>query len=146
MANLLDRFKKNVIGSQETLHDYLSVIASRGDFKRIDNLNVIINSWNNILLTPKGTYLHDPEFGSDLYKYVFEPADAESTDGIIREVVERISLYDDRATIDDVEVDISNNGKRISIKLYIDYNGEKGILDVKFDDTTFADFLTRTAD
>ena len=145
MANLLDRFKTQVIGSEETLHDYLSIIASIGDFKRIDDINVIINSWNNILLTPRGTYLHDPEFGSDLYKYVFEPADADSVEGIKNEVIERISLYDDRALIEDVEVNVSNDGKRVSLKIFILYKGEKGTLDVKFDDTTFADFLTRTA-
>lgn len=145
MANLLDRFKTQVIGSEETLHDYLSIIASIGDFKRIDDINVIINSWNNILLTPRGTYLHDPEFGSDLYKYVFEPADSDSIEGIKNEVIERISLYDDRALIEDVEVNVSNDGKRVSLKIFILYKGEKGTLDVKFDDTTFADFLTRTA-
>lgn len=145
MANLLDRFKTQVVGSQESLHDYLSVIASVGDFKRIDNINVILNSWNNILLTPRGTYLHDPEFGSDLYKYVFEPSDASTVEGIKREVVNRLTLYDDRAAIDDVQVTISNNGKRISLKIFVNYQGEEGTLDVKFDDTTFADFLTRTA-
>ena len=146
MANLLDRFKTGVIGSEDTLRDYLSVIASVGDFKKISDLNVIINSWNNILLTPRGTYLHDPEFGSNLYKYVFEPADSRAVDGIKREVVERITLYDNRAAITAVDVDISNNGKRVSVKISINYQGEKGTLDVKFDDTTFADFLTRTAD
>ncbi|MHA1874195.1 MAG: GPW/gp25 family protein [Candidatus Heimdallarchaeaceae archaeon] len=145
MANLLDRFKTQVIGSEESLRDYLSIIAAIGDFKRIDDLNVIINSWNNILLTPRGTYLHDPEFGSDLYKYVFEPADDSTVDGIKREVVDRINLYDDRAAIEDVEVTISNNGKQVNISIFVNYQGEKGILDVKFDDTTFADFLTRTA-
>ncbi len=145
MANLLDRFKTQVIGSQEKLRDYLSVIASIGDFKRIDDLNVIINSWNNILLTPRGTYLHDPEFGSDLYKYVFEPADSATVESVKNEVVDAISLYDDRATIEDVQVELSNNGKRMTVRLFINYQGEKGTLDVKFDDTTFADFLTRTA-
>ena len=145
MANLLDRFKTQVIGSEDSLRDYLSIISSIGDFKRINDLNVIINSWNNILLTPRGTYLHDPEFGSDLYKYVFEPSDGNTVDGIKREVVDRIAMYDDRANIEDVEVDISNNGKRISLRIYINYQGERGTLDVKFDDTTFADFLTRTA-
>jgi len=145
MANLLDRFNTQVIGSEERLRDYLSTIASIGDFKRINDLNVIINSWNNILLTPRGTYLHDPEFGSDLYKYVFEPADESTVESIKREVIDRINLYDDRASIEDVQVRISNNGRRIEISIYINYKGEKGTLDVKFDDTTFADFLTRTA-
>ena len=146
MANLLDRFKTQVVGSETLLRDYLSVIASTGDFKRIDGLNVILNSWNNILLTPRGTYLHDPEFGSDLYKYVFEPSDGESVEGIKREVIDRITLYDDRAVIDDVEVTISVDGKRVNIAIYVDFDGERGTLNVKFDDTTFADFLSRTAD
>jgi len=146
MANLLDRFKTEVIGSEDTLYDYLSVIAPQGDFKRIDKLNVILNSWNNILLTPRGTYLHDPEFGSDLYKYVFEPSDNISVEGIKNEVATRIAIYDDRATIDGIDVIVQSNGKRFNVILYVDYEGEKGTLDVKFDDVTFADFLTRTAD
>lgn len=146
MANLLDRFNTQVIGSETLLRDYISIIASTGDFKRIDDLNVILNSWNTILLTPRGTYLHDPEFGSDLYKYVFEPSDSESVEGVKREVIERITLYDDRANIEDVNVTISTNGKRINLSIYVNYQGERGTLDVKFDDTTFADFLSRTAD
>lgn len=146
MANLLDRFKSQVIGSETLLHDYLALIASTGDFKRVKDLNVILNSWNNILLTPRGTYLHDPEFGSDLYKYVFEPSDDESIEGIKNEIIDRITLYDDRATIEDVEVTISLDGKKVHLSIYVDYQGEKGILDVKFDDTTFADFLARTSD
>lgn len=146
MPNLLDRFNKQVLGSTNKLYDYLTVISSRGDFKRIENLNVILNSWNNILLTPRGTYLHDPEFGSDLYKYVFEPADESTVEAIKREVVDRITRYDDRATIENAVVTIQSDGKRINVELYVNYRGEKGILDVKFDDTTFADFLTRTAD
>jgi phage baseplate assembly protein W len=146
MANLLDRFKKQVIGSKSLVRDYISSISSIGDFKRIDDINVILSSWNTILLTPRGTYPHDPEFGSDLYKYVFEPSDASTVAGIKREVIDRVRLYDDRATIEDVQVNIQSNGKRIDVKLYVNYKGEKGVLDVKFDDTTFADFLTRTAE
>lgn len=146
MANLLDRFNTDVVGSENRLKDYLSVISSIGDFKRISDLNVILNSWNNILLTPRGTYLHDPEFGSDLYKYVFEPADETTVENVKREIVERITIYDNRALIESINVTIQNDGKRFNVKVYVNYQGEKGILDVKFDDTTFADFLTRTAD
>ena len=37
MANILDRFKTGVIGSEDTLRDYLSIIASVGDFKKIND-------------------------------------------------------------------------------------------------------------
>lgn len=145
MSNLLDRFNKEVIGSEKKLRDYLSVIASIGDFKRINDINVIINSWNNILLTPRGTYLHDPEFGSDLYKYVFDPADDTTIEAIRREVEDRIRIYDDRATIEDIQVTLSPDGKKCNVSITASFEGERGTLDVKFDDTTFADFLTRTA-
>ncbi len=146
MANLLNRFNTKVIGSEDIDYDYLSYIAPSGDFNRIDKLNVILNSWNNILLTPRGTYLHDPEFGSDLYKYVFEPSDELSIEGVKNEVSNRIIMYDDRAIIEDIEVIFQTNGKRFNVIIYVDYQGEKGTLNVKFDDVTFADFLTRTAD
>ena len=146
MSTLLDRFKKNVIGSSDTIHDYLSVISSTGDFKRITKLNVILNSWNNILLTPRGTYLHDPNFGSVLYKYVFEPSDSDTVEDVKRETVDTLLLYDDRASIDTIRVLFQNNGKRMSIYITASYKGEKGTLEAKFDDTTYADFLSRTAE
>ena len=56
-----------MIGSSEKIRDYIALISSRGDFQRIEDLNVILTSWNNILLTPRRTYILDPEFF--LYAY-----------------------------------------------------------------------------
>lgn len=136
MANLLDRFRKNVVGSKKKIYDYLPKISPSGDFKRIENINVIISSWNNILQTPRRTYIHDPEFGSDLHKMVFEPADQMTLDRIKEEVVYRIRLYDDRATIEKVEVSFLPNKKGANLKIIVSYQGEKGVLTLKFDDTT----------
>jgi len=146
MANLLDRFKMQVIGSEDRLYDYLSLISSGGDFKRVQDINVILNSWNNILLTPRGTYLHDPNFGSDIYKYVFEPVDDTTVEGIKLEVAARIQIYDNRASIESIDVILHPNGRRFDVIIYANYQGKKGTLDVKFDDSTYSDFLTRTAD
>lgn len=87
MANLLDRFSKEVIGSNFTIYDYLPKIVAKGDFKRIKDLNVIINSWNNILNTPRRTFLFDPDYGSDLHKMIFEPLDDNTVDRIDRKSV-----------------------------------------------------------
>ena len=145
MANLLNRFFDEVIGSGDKIRDYIAIISSRGDFKRIEDLNVILTSWNNILLTPRRSYLLDPEFGSDLYKYVFDPVDDTTIESIRNEVIETIRFYDNRATITDVQVRIMENGKGYSLDIVADYNGTSGSLTVKFDDTTFADFLTETS-
>jgi hypothetical protein len=74
VANLLSRFNQTIVGSNSKLADYISKVSSKGDFKRITDLEVILNSWNNILLTPRRSYQFDPEYGSDLYKMIFEQA------------------------------------------------------------------------
>jgi len=136
MANILTRFKKQVVGSDGRIFDYLTVITSSGDFKRISNLNVIINSWNTILLTPKGTYLFDPEFGSDIHKLIFEPADSGTVERIKNEVEESLLTYDDRADIENIEVFLKPDGKSFQVDIEVSYEGEKGKLSVTFDDTT----------
>ena len=145
MANILNRFFDEVIGSATSIKDYISIISARGDFKRIKDLQVILVSWNNILLTPTRTYILDPDFGSDLYKYVFDPADEGTIETIKAEVIGKISLYDDRAAIEDVEVRPMRGGKGYEINIVADYQGAKGSLTVKVDDTTFANILTETS-
>jgi phage baseplate assembly protein W len=142
MANLLNRFFKQVIGSENTLRDFLPKVSARGDFKRIQNLSVILSSWNNILLTPRRTYLNDPDFGSNLYKYVFEPADENTIESIRSEVIDRISLYDDRAVLQDVEIQLMTNGTGYNVIITADYEGQRGTLSIDFDELTFANILT----
>ena len=136
MANLLDRFHKEVVGSDYTIYDYLSKITAKGDFKRIRDIDVIINSWNNILITPRRTYLFDPEYGSDLHKMVFEPADDVTVDRIKQEVQQQLMKYDDRATIEKMEVLVKPNGKGFIINILADYEGEQETLTISFDDST----------
>jgi len=141
MANLLDRFKKQVKGSENRLYDYLPKIAQTGDWARITDINVIINSWNNILMTPRRTYLHDPEYGSDLHLLVFDPADSITADRLKTEIQTRLLTYDDRAQIENIEIFLLPNRKGFSVTIDVLYEGEKGILSVSFDDSTFDEIL-----
>lgn len=136
MGNLLSRFNKEVIGSDDRIYDYLPKITSTGDFKRVRDIDVIITSWNNILVTPRRTYIFDPEYGSDLHKLIFEPVDDTTVDRIKTEVVTRIRTYDDRATIEETEVLLNSNRKGFTVNLFVEYEGETGTLSVSFDDTT----------
>jgi len=136
MANLLDRFNKEVIGSDSKIYDYLPKITASGDFKRIKGIDVIISSWNNILLTPRGTFLFDPEYGSELYKLVFEPVDDTTIERIKTEISSRLLIYDNRAEILSVDTLLKPNGKGYQINIVVEYEGEKGILSVSFDDST----------
>ena len=136
MANILKRFNQEVVGSDDKLYDYLAKITAKGDFKRVTDINVIITSWNNILMTPRRTFLMDPEYGSDLHKILFDPVDESTVERIKAEVVSRIRAYDDRAKIDGVEVLLNSNRKGFTVNVFVDYDGDTGTLSVKFDDST----------
>ena len=141
MANLLDRFKQTVVGSESKLADYRSTISSTGDFKRISDIEVILNSWNNILTTPRRTYMFDPEYGSDLYKLVFEPADEKTVELITKEVVTSLRKYDDRARINDISVSYLSNGKGFVVSVDVEYEGEVGQLQTVVDEDLYFRFF-----
>lgn len=136
MANILERFNKSARGTDVQPHDYIARISSIGDFKRIRNIDVILNSWNNILLTPLGSYPYDPNFGSNLYKMIFEPADAGTVESIKSEVETRILQYDARADITNITVVLLPNKKGFNVNVEASFKGERGEISVKFDDST----------
>ena len=136
MANLLDRFVKSARGTDVQPHDFIPRISSIGDFKRIRNIDVILNSWNNILLTPLGSYIYDPEFGSNLYRLIFEPADSGTVEAIKNEVQTRIENYDSRGEILNLTVVMLPNKKGFNVNVEAEYRGERGEISIKFDDST----------
>lgn len=144
MASILKRFNKQVVGSDGRIFDYLSKITAYGDFQRIQDLSVIISSWNNILITRRRTYLHDPEYGSDVYLLLFEPADSDTVDKIKTEIKRSLSRYDGRANIDSIDVFLKSGNKGYQVNVHVNYEGTKGTLSVSFSDTTITSQSTTT--
>ena len=136
MANILERFIKSARGTDIQPHDFIPYISSIGDFKRIRNIDVILNSWNNILLTPLGSYIYDPNFGSNLYKLIFEPADDGTVETIKSEVRTRILNYDTRGEILGLTVVMLPNKKGFNVNIECGFRGERGEISIKFDDST----------
>lgn len=145
MANILKRFNQSAKGSGEQDIDYVANITSKGDFERITDINAILNSWNNILLTPKGTYPYDPKFGSDLYKMVFEPIDEATSNRIQQETLVVLQKYDNRAEIENVSVTYFKNQKGFQIDLIVSYEGNTENLSVTITEKAFSGFLTSEA-
>jgi phage baseplate assembly protein W len=140
MANVLEKFQKNIIGSKGRVIDYIPTVSSSGDFSLVSNTQTILNSWNNILLTQVRTYVGNPEYGSELYKFVFEPADQDTIDSIINEIQYRLMLYDDRALVTNVEVSFMNNGHGFIADIELEYNGEQEFLSVEIDSQNILKF------
>jgi phage baseplate assembly protein W len=137
MANVFERFNKLVVGTSTSYADYTSRISSRGDFTRLEGLQSILNSWNNILLTPLRTVDHDPDYGCELYKYVFAPQDNKTLEGIKREIYERLFYYDDRAEIKKVDVKFLKDRRGFVINIYINYKGQEDNLQVFIDENKY---------
>ena len=133
MSGLLERFQKNVVGSKGRIADYTASIASTGDFNRITNLQVILNSWKNILLTPLRSVSHDPEYGSNLYKYVYDMLDQDTIESIRDEIYYRLMINDNRAIVTNVNITVLPNMKGINVNVQCKYQGEVGEMSATID-------------
>ena len=69
----------------------------------------------------KGEKLENPDFGTNIWSYVFDPLDGETKDLIIQEVAQVVN-YDPRVALDQIEVLDSEHGIQVRMTiLYIGY-------------------------
>jgi len=140
MANILDKFKTTSIGSSGRVLDFSSKLSPSGDFNKLFDMDAILTSWSNILMTPRGSMDHDPEFGSDLYLYIFEPADTVTQESIKNEIYKAITTYDDRANIDEINVSFFKNKKGFNISIIANYEGDHSEMNLTMDENTYMSF------
>jgi phage baseplate assembly protein W len=131
-TNNLKIFEDSVKGKSGAYLDFAEVLYATGDFKKLTGINVLIKSIRNLLITPIGSYPWDPDYGSNLYKKVWEPLDNISQQEIYREVYDRIKMYDDRVGIESVDISKLNDNKGYQVSLVIKYEGEKIDIDIQF--------------
>jgi len=116
-------FQNQLIGQQSQIYDIVPFINGTGDFEQVNDINVLINSLRNLLLTPLGYYPFDPEYGSLLYKKLFQMADDITKKEIEYEVTKRITRYDPRIKITLVESTFYQDKKAIQVNVHINRNG-----------------------
>ena len=69
----------------------------------------------------KGEKLENPDFGTNIWLYVFDPLDDETKNLVIQDV-ESVINYDPRVTLDQIEVQESDHGLSVRMTvLYIGY-------------------------
>lgn len=87
----VDKFLKDLPGSQNQLIDIISQIDATGDWKVIQGIDTIIKHILVALLIPKRSYIFNPTYGCGIYKYLFEPADMTTYELLNDEVSDVIS-------------------------------------------------------
>lgn len=78
--------------------------------KHVDDM-AVINSVKNLISTSRYERLFQPEIGSSVRSLLFEPMDTITASALKRAIIETLSNYEPRVTVDEVSVspDYDNN-------------------------------------
>lgn len=114
-------FDTKSIGTSKLTRDILPVLDSSGDFAEIRGKDAIASQIRNLLMTPLGLYPFDPEYGTLLYKQLFEPIDSTTERQIYYEVRERVLKYINGVDVLSVELtwDSPHKSCRVDVYYYI---------------------------
>lgn len=80
----------------------------------------------HVVCTPKGQRLRDPEFGTNLIKFIYEPNDTETWESIKMEIKECVSKYVQGITINEITVLPPDDGRE-DVYVRFDYTITRGI-------------------
>lgn len=79
----------------------------------------------HVVFTPKGQRIRNPEFGTDLIKYIFSPSDTESWESVKNEIINSVEKFVPNAVINDVRVAQSDD-ERAEIFVRLDFSVTEG--------------------
>lgn len=71
----------------------------------------------HVIFTPKGQRLRQPDFGTNLIKYIFEPSDDKEWGNIISEISNSVNKYISNIKINDISVLDDDDKKDIYVKI-----------------------------
>jgi phage baseplate assembly protein W len=94
-----------------------------------DDSSAIKADLMHLILTRKGQRLYNPDFGTDLLKYIFEPEDGLTLGGIKDEVNTAVKKYLPNLKINSLTVDQSTESDYAAV-VRIDYTITKDVFNV----------------
>lgn len=75
----------------------------------LDLKDKVVSEIAHVILTPKGSRLRKPEFGTNLAKFIFDQNDNVSWEQVKKEAVEAVGKYVKDAELEDLKVVNENN-------------------------------------
>ena len=84
----------------------------------------------HVIFTPKGQRLRNPDFGTDLIKYIHEPSDETTFDRLRSDITQQVYKYVPDISFKDISIyndEKSDNGKIVIIH----YTIKKGNLEIE---------------
>lgn len=111
---------------------FVPSLNNEGDIAQVYDYDAINQSLFNILNTKKGSRVMDPEFGCDVYAYLFELFDEETINKISNDIYRNFVFYEPRIKITSIEkkMDIDNLQYHLTINYNVISKNEKGKFEV----------------
>jgi phage baseplate assembly protein W len=79
----------------------------------------------HIVFTPKGQRIRNPEFGTDLIKFIFSPNDGMTWEAVRTEITESVTRWASNITLRNIEV-AKNEEDEHEIYVRLDYSVTEG--------------------
>ena len=79
----------------------------------------------HIVFTPKGQRIRNPEFGTDLIKFIFEPNDQTTWEAVKNEVSESVKRWANNININNIQI-VKNEQDESEIYVRLDYSVSEG--------------------
>ena len=79
----------------------------------------------HIVFTPKGQRIRNPEFGTDLIKFIFEPNDKITWESVKNEVTESVKRWATNINLNDIQI-VKNEENESEIYVRLDYSVSEG--------------------
>lgn len=97
-------------------------ITIRSEQKTLLDLNTTaaedVNSkLMHVIFTPKGQRLRNPNFGTNLIQFIFNPNDKQTWDDIVSEIKSAVKAYVPECNIQDIEIAEGEDGADLYAKI-----------------------------
>lgn len=78
----------------------------------------------HIIFTPKGQRLRKPEFGTNLIRFIYDPNDDETWDGIKEDIRKQVSIYLPQVSFNNININrnLEEEDGGNSLFVEVDYN------------------------
>ena len=90
-----------------------------GDIPPARNESAVKKALINLIRTPVGTRPFNPDYGTRVYDYLFEPGDTQTELRLNDEIASAIERFEPRAKVVAIETTINENGVEIKIEYYV---------------------------
>lgn len=116
------KFPINVTSDDKTLFDLNNTRAES-----------IKSKIMHLIFTPKGQRLRNPEFGTRLIQFIFDPDDSQTWGDVVSEIKETVSLWIPECNIQDIEIKDIEDGLTLLARIRYTLNerdGSTGIYEI----------------